>query len=193
MNRSRTLSAIAAAVIAFGASGAALASPKGGEEAQEIATVLGAKTSIAQAIAAAEQKTGGRALQIDVDKASGAYVYEIKTLSKDKLTEVLIDPASGQILKTRSEGLIGRLLEREDKADMARINSAPTTLATAVTAAEQHVGGKAIEASFDGEDGHAVYKVEVAKDNAVKKVRVNAQTGAVTDHMSSAHDEDEED
>jgi hypothetical protein len=54
MFRSKFLPATMAAVIALGASGAAFAATGENENGQEIAAVLGAKTSVTQAIAAAE-------------------------------------------------------------------------------------------------------------------------------------------
>jgi len=92
-----------AALFALSASGAALAAAGEGESGQEIAAVLKAKISVVQAIATAEQQTGGRAMKIDVEKKNGAYLYEVKTVSKDRVVEVFVDPVSGQVIRAEDE------------------------------------------------------------------------------------------
>jgi uncharacterized membrane protein YkoI len=193
MFHSKILPAALAAVIAVGASGAAFAATGGNEEGQETAAVLGAKTSVAQAVAAAEQQTGGRAMKIDVERENGAYLYEVKTVSKDKVYEVFVDPASGQVVRTDDEGLIAKVFDREDQDEFSKLGASSTTLAQAIATAEQHTGGKAIEASFDNEDGTMLFEIEVAKDNAVHKVMIDSANGKVLNTMAAEdgdHDED---
>jgi uncharacterized membrane protein YkoI len=108
MYRFKILPATLATVVALGTAGMAIASTGEKENSQEITAVLGAKTSIAQAIASAEQQTGGRAMKIDMEHEKGVYLYEVKTVSKDKVADVLIDPASGQVVRTNDEGLISK-------------------------------------------------------------------------------------
>ncbi|MEQ8399270.1 MAG: PepSY domain-containing protein [Gammaproteobacteria bacterium] len=179
MFRSKILPATMAAVIVLGASGAAFAATGENEDSQEIAAVLGAKTSIAQAIAAAERQTGGRAVKIDFEKEKGAYLYEVKTVSKDKVAEVFVDPASGQVVRTDDEGLISKIFDREDQDEFSKPAASSTTLAAAIATAEQHTGGKAIEASFDNEDGAMLFEVEVTRDNAMHKVVIDSANGKV--------------
>lgn len=193
MFRSKMLPAAMAAVIAVGATGSAFASPGENENDREIAAVLGAKTSITQAIAAAEKQSGGRAMKIDVEKENGAFLYEVKTVSKDKITEVLVDPASGQVVRTDDEGVIARIFDRDDQDELARLAASPTTLAAAIATAEQHTGGKAIEARVDDDDDTMTFKVEVAKDNAVHKVRVDSATGKVMKVIVAKHEDDDDD
>lgn len=179
MFRSRILLAAAAAAIALGAAGVAYAGNGEHENAGELAAILAAKTSATQAIATAEQKTSGQAMKIGLEKEKGAYVYEIKTVSKDKVTQVFVDPASGQVVRTEDEGLIAKVFEREDKDEFAKLAASPTTLATAIATAEQHAGGKAIEAGFGNEDGTPSFEVEVARDNAVHRVLIDGANGKV--------------
>lgn len=193
MFRSKILPATMAAVIALGASGAAFAASSENENGQEIAAVLGAKTSVAQAIAAAEQQTGGLARKIDVEKEKGAYRYEVKTVSKDKVAEVFVDPASGQVVRTDDEGLIAKVFDREDRDEFAKLAGSSTTLAAAVATAEQHTGGKAIEASFDNENGTMLFEVEVAKDNAMHKVMIDSANGKVLKVAAAEEGEHDED
>ncbi len=193
MFRSKFVPATMAAVIALGASGAAFAASGENESGQEIAAVLGAKTSVTQAIAAAEKQTGGRAMKIDVQKEEGAYLYEVKTVSKDKVAEVFVDPASGQVVRTDDEGLIAKLFDREDQGEFSKLAASSTTLGAAIATAEQHTGGKAIEASFDNEDGAMLFEVEVAKDNAIHKVMIDSANGSVLKVTTAEHGEHDED
>lgn len=179
MLRSRILPIAVAAVVSLGAAGAAYAGNGEKENTGELAVVLAAKTSIAQAIAKAEQQTGGHAMKIGLEKEKGAYVYEIKTISNGKVTQAFVDPASGQVIRTEDEGLIAKAFEREDKVEFAKLAASPTTLAAAIATAEQRAGGKAIEAGFGNEDGVPSFEVEVAKDNAVHKVMIDSATGKV--------------
>ncbi|SKA25613.1 Uncharacterized membrane protein YkoI [Enhydrobacter aerosaccus] len=180
MYRSKLTMAAMATVIALGAAGTAFAETGEHEDNKEVGVVLGAKTAPSQAIATAEQKTGGRAVRIDVEKENGVYLYEIKTMTPDKVANVFVDLVSGQVVRVDNEGPITKLLDRDDKDELARLAAAPTTLPAAIAAAEQHVGGKAIEASFDDENGTILYKVAVAKDSIVHHLTVDSTTGKIT-------------
>lgn len=193
MIRSKMLPAAMAAVFALGTGGAAFASSGDHEDGREIAAVLAAKTTVAEAIAAAEQHSGGRAMKIDIEKDNGAYLYEIKTVSKDKITEVLVDPASGKVVRTDDEGLIARIFDSEDQDELAKLAASPTTLAAVIATAEQHTGGKAIEARVDDDDDTMLFKVEVAKDNALQKVMVDIATGKVVKVKTTKDDDDDDD
>lgn len=192
MPRFRLIPAAMAAVLVLGASGTAFAESGEHENAKEMAAVLGAKTSVAQAIAAAEQKTGGRALRIDVNRENGQYLYEVKTATKDKVSEVFVDLTSGQVTRTDDQDLLARIFDRDDKAEFAKLIASPTTLAAAIATAEQNVGGKAIEASFDNENGTLLFKVKVAKDNVLRRVMVDSATGSVTQAAAGQDVEDED-
>ena len=104
MLRSKMVPAAMAAVIALGAaSGIAHASDNGrsgeNDRAQERAAILGAKTSIAQAIAAAEQETGGKAIDAGLENQNGNMSYEVEIAKGDKVEKVLVDLQTGKVLK----------------------------------------------------------------------------------------------
>lgn len=63
--------------------------------------------------------------------------------------------------------------------ELAGLDSSPTTLAAAIGTAEQQVGGKAVEAGYENENGQMLFEVEVAKDKTVHKVEIDAATGKV--------------
>ena len=104
MLRSKIVPAAMAAFIALGAaSGLAYASDNGrsGESggAQERAAALSAKTSIAQAIAAAEQETGGKAIDAGLENQNGTVSYEVEIAKGDKVEKVFVDLQTGKVLK----------------------------------------------------------------------------------------------
>lgn len=193
MFRSRIIPATMTALFALGATGSAFASSGEHEHGREAAAILAAKTSIAQAIAVAEQKTGGRAMKVEAEHEKGAYLYAVKTVSAEKVTEVFVDPASGSVVRTDDEGWIARLLDQEDQREFAKLSSTTTTLATAIATAEQNTGGKAIEAGLDDEDGAMAYEIEIDKDGTRQRVLIDSTSGTllkVSGHESGEHDDD---
>ena len=187
MLRSKFIPATMAAVIALGA-GADSAATGEHENVGEIAAALAAKVSPAQAIATAEQQTGGRAVKIDVEGKNGTHLYEIKTISGENLAAVFVDSATGKVVSTEA-----RIFDEEDRIELAKLDSSPTTLAAAIGTAEQQVGGKAVEAGYENENGQMLFEVEVAKDKTVHKVEIDAATGKVVKVADDGDGEHERD
>src|SRR2546427_3940844 len=111
------------------------------------------QTSLAQAVRVAEQQTGGRARKAEMERNRGAYVYEIKTVSKEKSAKVLVDPASGNVVRVDTPGFfssIGDVFDgddqRKDRAALARLEVSSMTLVGAIEAAESRTGGLGGEA-----------------------------------------------
>jgi uncharacterized membrane protein YkoI len=69
------------------------------KSAQEVAALVNAKTTLAQAIAAAEQQTGGKAIDAGLENENGAMAFEIKVAKDNTVQKVLIDLQSGKVLK----------------------------------------------------------------------------------------------
>jgi len=91
------LLAVATIVALGGAAGIAQAGDK--PDAQEMAKLTAAKTSLSQAIAIAEKETGGKAIDADFDNENGALSLEIEVLKDNAVSKVIIDADSGKILK----------------------------------------------------------------------------------------------
>lgn len=177
---------------------------RGGLLAGGAALVLDATTSIAQAparpvggggqapiplahaVSVAEKQTGGRARKAEMERERGIYVYEIKTVSKDGSAKVLVDPASGNVLRVHTPGFIASIAnvfdrddQRKDQAAFAQLEASPMTLAGAIEAAEKETGGRAVEAALKSQYGSALFEVRVVKDLAPQKVLVDLATGKV--------------
>jgi uncharacterized membrane protein YkoI len=75
MLRSKIISAAVAVTVALGSTVVFAANgAKQDDERQEAAAVLNAKTSLAQAIAAAEQHTGGKAIDSGIENRNGKVI-----------------------------------------------------------------------------------------------------------------------
>ena len=69
------------------------------KEAKELKLFSQAKISLTDAIKAAEQKTGGKAMEAEVDDKSNTVQFEIEVLKDGKIHEVIVDGKSGKVLK----------------------------------------------------------------------------------------------
>ncbi len=69
---------------------------------------------------------------------------------------------------------------------------AKISLAQAITAAEQHVGGRATRAELENRKGKTAFEVEIVKDRAVSKVAVDAADGRVLATTADREDHDGE-
>jgi uncharacterized membrane protein YkoI len=152
-------------------------------------------TSLAQAVRAAEQQTGGRARKAEMERERGAQVYEIKTVSKDGWAKVLIDPASGNVLRVQTPGFIAGVASVFDRDDQRKGEAAFTFLAAssvtlegAIDLAEKAIGGRAVKAALKSRHGSMVFETSVIKDWTKHRVLVDPATGKVV--TSPARDDD---
>ena len=85
--------------------------------------------------------------------------------------------------------------ERNDKDEMIAAVSAPVPLGQAIAAAEKATSGRAVSARYDGTDGGTVIKVELVKDQAIVRVRVDRKSGeplTTTAGTAEEHAEDDD-
>lgn len=76
--------------------------------------------------------------------------------------------------------------------DALAISGAKIGLSQAVTAAEQHVGGKAAKAEYERHKGQWVFDVEVVKDKKIMDVSVDPLTGKILAASEDKSDRDDE-
>ena len=69
------------------------------KEAKELKLFSQAKISLSEAIKAAEQKTGGKALEAELDEESNTVQFEVEILKDGKIHEVMVDGKTGNVLK----------------------------------------------------------------------------------------------
>lgn len=100
----KTIASLAlAGLLAAGAvAGTAMAADRDGD--QEAKALQGAKVSLTQAIATAEQQTGGRAYDAGVDVKDGQTRIVVETNGPKGVQTVAVDAQSGQVVASHSGG-----------------------------------------------------------------------------------------
>jgi len=102
MNTKLISLALAGMVAAGALSGAAFAN--GSDEDREATALQGAKVSLTQAIASAEQQTGGHAYDAGVDISGGQTRIVVETNGPKGVQTVAIDAQSGQVVASHAGG-----------------------------------------------------------------------------------------
>jgi hypothetical protein len=87
--------------VALGSTGAVSEEKDRGTD--EAAIMANAKISMAQAIATAEQVTGGKAVGTGIEDQDGTVFLEVQILKANQRQKVLVDPQSGQVAKAVAE------------------------------------------------------------------------------------------
>ena len=143
-------------------------------------------TSLAQAVRVAEKQTGGRARKAEMETERGIDVYEIKTVSKEGSTKVHVDPASGNVVRVNTPGIVAAVAgvfdrdeQREDQAALARLEASSMSLADAIDAAQKETGGRAVKAMLKSRHGSTLFEVKVVKDSTTQKVLIDPATARV--------------
>ena len=96
----KILQAMLAMVIITGvAANVAQAGESKEKEAKELKLFSQAKITLTEAIKSAEQKTGGKAMEAEVDDESNTVQFEIEILKDGKIHEVMVDGITGKVLK----------------------------------------------------------------------------------------------
>lgn len=110
----KILKAMLAMVMIMGsAANVAQAGESKEKEAKEIKLFNQAKITLTEAIKAAEQKTGGKAMEAEVDDDSNTVQFEIEVLKDGKIHEVMVDGISGKVLKVSLDDESGENNESE--------------------------------------------------------------------------------
>ena len=91
-----------AGVLVVGASAATSAATS--DEDRESTALLGVKLTLSQGIAAAEQRTGGKAFDAGVDVAGGKTHIVVETNGPKGVQTVTIDVPSGQVVSVQAGG-----------------------------------------------------------------------------------------
>ncbi len=80
--------------------------------------------------------------------------------------------------------------ENKEAKELRLFNQATISLQDAIKAAEEKIGGKAMEAEVDDESAAVRFEIEVVKDGKVHEVMVDGKTGKVV--KASLEDESKE-
>lgn len=101
MNRQTLITALVAGTLAAGGiGGLAYAKERGESRTDEAAVLSAAKITMSEALTAAEQAVGGKAVGSGIEDQDGTVLYEVTILKDGARQKVLIDPQSGKVAKT---------------------------------------------------------------------------------------------
>lgn len=95
---------------------------------------------------------------------------------------------SALALVLATSGAVAYAARGEAQNDALAAAQARVTLVQAVTAAEQHTGGKAVKAEFEHDRQGPHYEVEVVKGSQVFDVIVDTNQGSVISSVEDRHD-----
>ena len=151
--------------------------PVGPKEA--LAAFGKAKITLTDAVAAGEQQSGGKAVDATFGGGSSNPAYRVTIYRNKTLWEGLFDANTGKPIGQANTIPENQLDDRE-KAELAGIDQAKTTLAQAIKAAEQQGGGKAIDAGIEQRGGKMSYEIAIVKAGAVQPMTVDPATGTAT-------------
>lgn len=160
------------------------------EHPRDLTALASTKTSLVQAIDTVERQNGGQAVKAEYRERNGVPVYVIATLANGKEEKTLVDPMSGDVLKTAQEGLLSRVFG-DDASERAGIKTSKLSLGAAVTMAEKQSGGNVVEADFKDKHGKPRFEIELAKDGTSQEIIIDGVSGQIV--KTKAHDDEHDD
>jgi uncharacterized membrane protein YkoI len=130
----------------------------------------------ADAVARAEQMTGGKALSVALTKSGerdASFIVDLAT--GQSRTSVAIDAETGERLSEGSLPILGAIMPGEsNRAPAVRVG-----LAQALTTVEQQKGSHIVDARLTENGNRTVYDVELLKRGSIRNVRVDAESGRI--------------
>jgi uncharacterized membrane protein YkoI len=131
---------------------------------------------VADAVARAEQMTGGKALSVALTKSGerdASFIVDLAT--GQGRTSVAIDAETGERLSEGSLPIVGAIMPGES-------NLAPAGhigLVQALATVDQNKGSHIVDARLSENGNRAVYDVELMKRGLVRTVQVDAESGQI--------------
>jgi uncharacterized membrane protein YkoI len=138
-----------------------------------------ANVKLPDAIATAEQQAGGgHVVKAEFKvQGEGAGYYDVRVLgANNTVTDYRVDGETGKVTRANMVSTHGPV----NGIDPEALHNVQTTLSSAIAAAEESSGGKAISVDTDHGGGQVRYSIKVAKaDGTSEKVTVNGSNGKV--------------
>lgn len=185
MGRSRLLAGGAALLLVVAAAGA-LALPKSFHvrhaNQAELAAAQAGQGALNRAIAAAEELSGGRVIEIHYVGGDGAGRYEATLVRNGSVDHAMVNPATRQVAIVDQAQGSARTFEYKQRADAELVvTGAKVGLRDAVASAEQASRGVAIAADTtrSGDGFMVAHDIETVRADMVHPVLIDAKTGLV--------------
>ncbi|MGH8559303.1 MAG: PepSY domain-containing protein [Methylococcales bacterium] len=90
---------LALIIMTGGGANLAQAAKTGNHEARELRLFSQAGISLTEAITAAEQKTGGKAFEAELDDEANTVQFEVETIKDGKIQKVMVNAQTGKVLR----------------------------------------------------------------------------------------------
>lgn len=139
---------------------------------RDVAAFGSSKLSLDQAIAAAEGKLHGKAVEASFRGTGSRPHYVVRVMDRGRVFTAAVDSASGQVTRVGHGVSVHRLYPGE-RAEFLRTAEARTNLANAVAFAQKAAKANPIAASLAGNHGTRGYEVFVVDNNALQTVWVS--------------------
>jgi uncharacterized membrane protein YkoI len=147
--------------------------------------------NVSQVIAGVEKEENGRVVFFKIKREEdNPLQYEMKILKDGKAFEAKVDPKSGKVLKTESEGLFSYFSDDRERTP----SSAKLSLKDAISIVEKEYGGKALRGTLERNSGMEMFRIRVANTAGAFTVMVDANTGElfrVSSNNGRNHDDGE--
>lgn len=144
---------------------------------RETKALASATVSLSQAVEISEKQGLGKSVGVEFDIEKDRAVWEVKVLGASGLQEFKVDAISGQVIKVEDEYLRGRLMNFITGMTLKDLEAVKTTLAQAVTVAENQTQGKAVKVEVEHERGGIQFEIFTRVGDSAKKLKIDAASG----------------
>jgi len=134
-----------------------------------------AAIDLPQVITSVEKEENGKVILFKLKEKKDTFQYKMKVLKDGKVFEAKVDPKSGKVLETESEGFFSRFSDEQEKAPL----TTKLSLTDAISIVEKHYGGVALAGSFQRKEAMEIFRMRVANNDGAFTVMVDANTGEV--------------
>ena len=158
--------------------------------------------TLAEAVRLAEQRTKGRAQNVELDRDNGIYFYKVKTVAEDGSAKVYVDFRTGNVDRIDSREFfdrVGDMYDRDDRREndalLRDLKATQVTLSEAIDAAEKNTGARAIKAKLKDRYGSLYFQVTLIEGQSKRRVEVDGATANVVavSARKKKHDHDDDD
>ena len=115
-------------------------------------------------------------MDASIEVENGKPVYRILTVAAGKIWEGTVDADSAAVVGD-VKTVDTTSLDPDDQEEIAALGAARISLSQAVEAAEKKIGGRAMDAGLEAQNGKIVYVAEILKERDMHRVSVDPETG----------------
>jgi uncharacterized membrane protein YkoI len=117
-------------------------------------------------------------LDVSFEPKDGKPTYAVRTYTKGKVWDGVLDAASGVIIVPGTV-VDESMLDDEDKAELAALKRAQITMRQAIESAERSAAGTALSAGLEQVDGRIVWEILVQSASQSRQFHIDPVTGKV--------------